>query len=366
MFVSAILLVAAGCGLPAPPQPPSLNLPAVVEDLSAARTGDAVALHWTVPTQNTDKTPVRKALTSHICRKDQEAGECRPVGSLAVGAGQGAEFHDTLPPELQAGAPRPVLYRVALDNSRGRSAGESNVAAALAGAVPPSITNLVAENTPRGIKLSWQTAAQVSSQPGENEKVIDHITRTTLHTEVVTPPKNKATPSEHTLEVPASTANAALDSTRDWGDTYRYQVQAVAQVPVEIDGKFRTLEMAGMASLPAEVQARQVFPPAAPQALAVVPVWGSGGKSGVDLSWEPNTEPTLAGYQVYRITRFARRALARRQIVSGDKLLTAPAFSDRDLTPGNGYVYSVVAVDSKGNVSPESNQVEVTARAKPD
>jgi len=364
--VCALLVVAAGCGIPALPQPPSLELPMPVQDLSAARTGNTVALHWNVPAQNTDKTPIKKKLTSEICRREQSGGDCKTVGSVAVNAGEAAEFQDVLPRELAAADPRPLLYTVQLRNAHGRSAGESNVAGALAGAAPAAITNLTAENLPRGIQLSWQSPAPAIGPTNSSVKIVDRITRTTLSSEANAPGTKSAAPAEHTLETPASGANAALDTTRTWGDNYRYRVQAIAEVKVDAGGNARTLEMAGLASPPAQVAAKQIFPPAAPQGLAVVPVWGSDGKPAMDLHWEPNTEAELAGYQVYCVERFSHRALASRRMVSGGKLLTAPAFSDRDLTPGNSYQYSVVAVDTKGNISAESAPVQETARSGPE
>ncbi len=47
--------ILAGCGMPGAPQPPSLNLPIPVNDLSAVRTGGEVALTWTMPTKTTAK-----------------------------------------------------------------------------------------------------------------------------------------------------------------------------------------------------------------------------------------------------------------------------------------------------------------------
>src|SRR5580658_2626371 len=117
----ALLLVASGCGIPAQPQPPSLNLAQPVQHLSAARTGDTVALHWNVPTQNTDKTPIKKKLTSEICRKEQSSGDCKTVGSVPVSAGDSAEFKDVLPPELASSSLRVVFYTVQLRNAHGRS-----------------------------------------------------------------------------------------------------------------------------------------------------------------------------------------------------------------------------------------------------
>jgi fibronectin type 3 domain-containing protein len=363
--VCALLLVASGCGIPAQPQPPSLDLAQPVQNLSAARTGNTVALHWNVPAQNTDKTPIKKRLTSEICRREQSDGDCKTVGSVAVSAGEDEGFQDVLPPELAAASPRPVFYTVQLRNARGRSAGESNVADALAGSAPAALTNLTAENLPSGIHLSWQSSAPAADQTGGNAKIVDRITRTTLSSEANAPTKSSV-PAEHTLEVPASDASAALDTTRTWGDTYRYQVQAVAEVKVDAGGKERTLEMAGLASPPVQVAAKQIFPPAAPQGLAVVPVWGSDGKPAMDLHWEPNTEPELAGYQVYRVQKYAHRALESRKMASGDKLLTVPAFRDHDLIPGTVYRYSVVAVDTKGNTSAESAAVPETARTGPE
>ncbi|MGH9591205.1 MAG: hypothetical protein ACRD25_12475, partial [Terracidiphilus sp.] len=42
-------IVMSGCGLPGAPQPPSLNLPRKVKDLTAERAGGQVSLEWTMP-----------------------------------------------------------------------------------------------------------------------------------------------------------------------------------------------------------------------------------------------------------------------------------------------------------------------------
>ena len=102
------------------------------------------------------------------------------------------------------------------------------------------------------------------------------------------------------------------------------------------------------------VTPRDTFPPAAPKSLAAI---GSAGV--VNLIWEPNTEPDLAGYLVLRGE------------APGDKLqaLTTTAiagtnYRDTEVRPGVRYVYVVVAVDKADpqNVSPQSNRAEETAR----
>ena len=49
----------AGCGMPGAPQPPSLDLPERVGDLSAVRTGRQVTLTWHMPKRDTDKLLLR-------------------------------------------------------------------------------------------------------------------------------------------------------------------------------------------------------------------------------------------------------------------------------------------------------------------
>jgi hypothetical protein len=156
-----------------------------------------------------------------------------------------------------------------------------------------------------------------------------------------------------------------LDTHTEWDQKYAYRVQVVEKVRLETPRGLERFELPGALSNSAEVETKNVFPPSAPKGLVAVAVWGNDNKPGIDLNWEPNTEAKLAGYEVYRVSRMAGRSLARRIIVSGDKLLTAPAFEDRGLEPGTEYQYSVVAVDTSGNVSEESNQVtETTLRSK--
>src|SRR5665213_690657 len=70
----------SGCASPGPARPPSLHLPRLVTDLSATRTGDSVALHWTTPEKTTDGLKVPLALTAEICRQlAAPSSPCTPV-----------------------------------------------------------------------------------------------------------------------------------------------------------------------------------------------------------------------------------------------------------------------------------------------
>lgn len=102
------------------------------------------------------------------------------------------------------------------------------------------------------------------------------------------------------------------------------------------------------------VTPRDNFPPAAPKQLAAI---ASAGV--INLIWEPNSEPALAGYIVLRGE------------APGDKLqaltpapIVSTSYRDSDVKPGVRYVYAVVAVDKADppNLSEQSNRAEETAR----
>ncbi len=94
-------------------------------------------------------------------------------------------------------------------------------------------------------------------------------------------------------------------------------------------------------------------PPAAPAGLA-----GVVSAATVNLAWNANTEPDLAGYLLYRDGRLVN-ALGP---VVGDLtpyLLTSTAYADAQLPDGT-FTYQVYAVDKAGNISDPSAAVQVT------
>jgi hypothetical protein len=137
--------------------------------------------------------------------------------------------------------------------------------------------------------------------------------------------------------------------------------QPGAQPGIEQCFEVRTVEKAGAvllesdASPPACVTPRDIFPPAAPKGLALVAM--DGGI--MNLIWDANSEPDLAGYLVLRGES------------PGDTLqpltlqpIRATRYTDTTAKPGIRYVYAVVAVDraTPPNRSAPSLRVEETAR----
>ncbi len=91
-------------------------------------------------------------------------------------------------------------------------------------------------------------------------------------------------------------------------------------------------------------------PPAAPTGLAA-----SGGDGVVDLTWNPNGEPDLAGYNVYRAT-----ASGGPYTQLNGPLVTTASYSDTTVTNDTTYYYVVSAEDTSANESGDSNEASAT------
>jgi hypothetical protein len=368
--VPALLLAAVwmtGCGSPGTPQPPSLKLPVPPIDLTAARSGDAVTLHWTMPRRATDRVPLSGDQRAVICRATGTV-PCHPSGELLLQPGVAATYTDLLPPDLSTGAPRLLTYTVLLENHRQRSAGPSNRAYSAAGAPPPTVESLRAEADPSGIVLHWQP----DTTPAATGAVVRAIyllrldrTRVFTAEESLTPSPEETRagvpqPVEQTLELPDAssskhgtlaagwTLDHATDKDAALNRTYRYMVQRVARLT--LDG--HPVEVSSAPSSLATIAAKDLFPPSVPQGLEAV-ADSQGG--AIDLSWTADAEPDLAGYRVYR--RVAGTATPAEKI-SGAALVPNADWRDSSAQPGIRYAYSVSAVDSSGNESARCAEVE--------
>ncbi|MGH2571134.1 MAG: FG-GAP-like repeat-containing protein, partial [bacterium] len=92
----------------------------------------------------------------------------------------------------------------------------------------------------------------------------------------------------------------------------------------------------------------EFVPPAAPTGLAF-----KSTPSAIELTWTPNGELDLAGYNVYRSTTsgFGFTQLSFELIRSGSR------FADEELAFGASFYYRVTAVDNSGNEGPLSSEL---------
>lgn len=344
-LAAGLVWMPAGCGTPGAPQPPSLNLPERVTDLSAVRVGNQVTLTWTMPRRNTDKILLKGVIDATICRRENPA-TCTPAGKLQFPPAADATFSEALPADLTSGPPRNLVYFVELKNSRGRSAGLSDPATVLAGQAPAPVTGFASEVRKQGIVLRWSAA-----DPGASIR---------LHRRLLTPPpaKSKVGPQsappesvEQNLLVdsdPGATPSQAIDKSIVFGNTYEYRAQRV--VRANVDGQ--SLEFEGALSAPVRVEALDIFPPSVPTGLAAVATAAdpaSNSPASIDLSWQPTSDSDLAGYAVYR-----REEQTPWQRISGDQSVIGPAFHDAHVLSGHTYQYAVTAIDKDAHESDRS------------
>jgi hypothetical protein len=352
---AAWVVLLAGCGTPGAPQPPSLNLPDRVTDLSAARNGNRVALAWTMPRRNTDKLPLKGIIAVRVCRGEGlsvDTDGCISAGELELAPGLKGSFAETLPSSLSTGAPRALSYFVELSNHKGRSAGLSNPATVLAGQAPAPVAGLAAQVRRDGVVLRWM--ADQNSAAIRLERTLLTPSQARPHTG---PLPSTPEPAQQNLLVESS-AGAALDRNITLGNTYQYRAQRVLRQSV--DGK--TLDLNGELSPPIRVEALDVFPPSIPTGLVAVATAADAAAAtdaSIDLSWQPNTEADLAGYEVYR-----REDQTPWQRISGDQPVIGPAFHDAHVLAGHTYRYGVSAVDKGGHESGRSQEAQETVPAQ--
>lgn len=366
--LAILLAVLGGCAAPGPPLPPTLNLPQIVSgnSLTAIRVGGEVKLHWTTPSQTTDKLAVKGAITAEICREIvagavRAKAPCSPVGRVPVTAGP-TDAADPLPPELLAGPPRLLAYRVQLINAAGRTAGPSPVALAVSGPEAAPVEGFAGEATKAGVELRWRPATAGSVE----------LERTLLDP---APAKQEAKSAAGSMMAALSgsgkqaaetrlragdggaDAGGMLDRTVEIGHEYRYTAQRV--VRVNVGGQ--TVEARSVPSAALQFAVRDVFPPDVPKGLVAVPgTAGEAGAASIELSWDPDVEPRLAGYRVYR----REEGSAEWQRV-GPEMVIEAAFRDGKATAGHRYSYRVTAVSTVGNESAQSGEAAETAPGTP-
>ncbi len=346
VLLAALLLI--GCGAPAAPAPPSLNLPNPSENLSAARIGNSVHLAWTMTTRTTDRIVLKHPIPVQVCRA-VEAGACMPIATLAFAPGAAGQYSDELPADLTRGLDRLLRYEVALCNHAGKSAGPSNAAYSAAGESPAVLTGLTAQMRRDGVLLSWQPIARPTPVLFRLERL-----QLTAPTEPEKPRSPLAPPTPaaaQTLQV--ETANGsdpghAIDASALSSQRYRYVVERF--VTRTLSGK--TVEVQGTGSDPIEVATTDVFPPAVPQGLVAVSDSAAGA---IDLSWSPDSDSDLAAYHVYR--RDVHQNNPSQRIAS---VGLETSYRDTTTQPEHTYAYSLSAVDQTGNESQHSAEVEET------
>lgn len=350
-----VLAILLGCGTPGAPQLPSLQLARPADDLTASRKGNKVQLDWSLPGKNTDRTLVKNIPETRICRHEGIAlmSTCSVVGTAQnpkieqkKKGEQPATVHmkyvDTLPETLGEQDPAGfVRYAVEVMNTRDRSGGLSNqvlIPVAPTIATPGQVTAAIEAD---GVLVSWTGAEAPTAPQGLTYRY--RISRG--------PAGSNAFIALADVE-PAS-EGFYLDKTFAWETKYDYRITSLTLV----HSQGVNMSVEGDDSKSASVFTRDIYPPSEPSGLQAV-YSSVGQKPFVDLSWAPNMESDLAGYNLFRSQGKGE------PVKLNSQLIAVPSYRDERVTPGTTYTYSVSAVDLRGNESPRSTETTETVPQK--
>ncbi len=352
----ACALLPLGCAYPGQPKSPSLRLPDIPKTITAERVGDQVVFTWTTPSKTTDGDPIRGNITAVLCRETPtNHPTCNPIQRVPVVPGP-SRATESLPPALTSGPPTLLTYRLELLNPASRSAGRSDPIYAAAGAAPAPFTAPLTITARReGAVITW---------PRTTDPAPVYLTRTLIPPPGAPKPAPAKTPGLSAPKAeplvvklrpegqPAADPGGLIDHTVRDGNVYTYTGERIQAVTLS----GHPLELHGLASTAATFTYRDIFPPATPTGLASIPGGGFGEAPSIDLTWDPNPESDILGYNVYRAdpgTPFTR--------LNPDPIPTS-AYRDLRVEPGHSYLYRVTAIDQHKNESAPSAEIHETLR----
>jgi len=320
LIAAALLLT--GCGYIGSPVPPRANIPAPVTELAAVQQDASIIVHFRVPATTTENVAIKSPLKLDL-----------RVGVAADGPFHAAEWATeakAIPPgPVEGGVAtyaissaewtgKNVVIGVRAIGVNGKASNWSALEALPVVAPPQKPGRPHIDNTAEGLRLTWEGPAgdfRIFRRAGD-EKAFAPL-----------------------ADVQQS---GWTDHTSEFGKPYIYRVQRIVKLGVHKEAE----------SDPSEESEPKIpkdeFAPAAPSGLRASPAAGS-----VELSWDRNLEPDLAGYRVYR-------AIPGGKFEKIAELSQVPSYSDRAVESGKQYRYMITAFDKSANESAQSAVAEAT------
>ena len=147
------------------------------------------------------------------------------------------------------------------------------------------------------------------------------------------------------------------DQSFQFGTSYEYRVHAVSPPPgappAGTDGGAGSFGIESEESRPLIHSARDTFPPTPPAAVTVASI-----NRLVSLFWPLNTEPDVAGYNIYRAEEVDGRLTDWQRL--NPQLQASGSWRDDRVSAGRTYHYRITAIDRLGNESQPSVVVSET------
>lgn len=350
-WCSVALLIS--CGKVGEPLPPAPRLPLRTRHLSATQRGPFIILQWPKPNVQTLESLgfrlrridvyrwVQPASATDELTTEAFADRATLIGSVnesemrAVKTGEELDYRDGPIGRFD----QRYVYAIRYVSTRGQSAAFSNLVSLIPCArVAAAPKNLQVQDEAQDVvRLTWDPPSQNIDGSAPPAILGYNVYRRTTDERIFGSPLNGTT---------LIVGEQFRDRQFHYGTAYRYAVRAVSRCT----GHLVESESAEAIHTP-----RDTFPPAAPANVT------AGSANGViSLFWAANTEPDLAGYNIYRADR--ADAPEEEWIKLNATVHTLNTFRDETTIRGKTYYYKVRAVDRAGNLSPPSTIVAQEAQ----
>jgi len=319
----AAALLTGGCGYVGEPLPPLANVPAKVTDLAAVQRGARIIVQFTIPELTTEgmaiKDGVKLDLRIGATGEPFDAGKWpAQAKSIPQGAAITGLAHYEIPSAEWTN--KDAILAVRAIGANGKDAGWSSFLVLPVVPPPERPAAVTVTATAQGVRLTWHAG-------GATFRVFRKSTGT-------------GTGADDFALVGTAPQPQWTDPATEYGKPYTYVVQTIA-------GLGNNKEAQSDLSEEVSITPVDTFPPAVPSGLSP-----SAAANSIELVWERNTEPDLAGYRIYRAV--AGAALEKIADVS-----QIPSYSDRNVEHGKTYRYAISAVDQAGNESGRTEAVEL-------
>jgi hypothetical protein len=310
------LFLLGGCGYEGDPLPPLRNIPAAITDVAAVQRGARLIVHFTVPAETTEHMPIKPPV-----RLDLRVGTATAPFSAEAWSAEARRIPEVTPKEglatydiaAREWVGKEVTIGATVVGGNRKNGAWSNFVSLTVVPPPPVPSNITPVAVANGVRLTWQG--------GEGSyRVL----------------RRAGDAKEFTL---AATVDRPewIDTGAETGKKVEYLVQGLVSPTAESE-----------LPEPVAITPADTFPPVPPTGLRAV-----GGTNTIELTWERNTEPDLAGYRVYR-------AVGDGPFEKVGDTSVLPAFSDKAVEAGKTYRYQITALDRSGNESPRSGIVPAT------
>jgi len=334
ILLSVMLIFLGGCAKKAPPRPYGSIVPMRIVDLVATPREGRLLLEWTIPKENTDKSPLTDLAEFKVLRSEGVL-----IGDECRGCGEKPKVVHEMKLAKEEGVPgkkmalffedqearRVYVYEVISINRREKPGAPSNPVTVSWDYSLQAPGTMTAERGDKRVELSWN--------PVEGATGYNVYRRMEEEEGFPLNPLNRE-PLKGSQYTDLSVHNDIK---------YVYSARTVKRVAkTDVEGK-------GSPGIP--VTPIKITPPGAPVGFVAIPL-----KEGIELSWRKSPEPDILGYYAYR-----RESGGKEFKRLNESPLKKETYLDTDVVLGHEYEYAVTAVDNspRKNESPRSEEMRV-------